>query len=189
MTDDAKLLTDYARRGDTNALSTLIVRHSPWMSAILRGMLPDPDVEDALQDSWLKVIRAARDFRGEGIKSYLARVVRSVAIDRLRVSGRTVSLDAEVESASTEDEDALFHELKDESPLPNERFESSATKADILAAIRALAEGPRQVLLLRIESEMPFREIAATLHVPLGTALTWMHTATQFLKTTLGESK
>lgn len=179
MSEDAELLTDYARRGDAHALSTLIVRHSPWMLALLRGMLPDSDVEDALQDVWLKVIRSARNFRGEGVKSYLARVARSVAIDRLRVSGRFVSLDAEDEKV----------EYVDDAPLPSERFESSATKADILAAIRSLAEGPRQVLLLRIESEMPFREIADTLHVPLGTALTWMRTATQHLKETLGEKK
>ena len=181
MSEDVELLKNFARRGDANALSALVVRHSPWMAALLRGMLPDADVEDALQDAWLKVIKSAKNFRGEGLKSYLGAVARSVAIDRLRKGGRTVSLDAE-----DADGESLTEELVDAAPLPNERFESAATKADVLNAVRALPDGPRQVLLLRIEAEMSFREIANELHVPLGTALTWMRTATLHLKKSLG---
>lgn len=181
MSEDAELLKNFARRGDAHALSALVVRHSPWMSALLRGMLPDADVEDALQDAWLKVIKSAKNFRGEGLKSYLGAVARSVAIDRLRKGGRTISLDAEDAAGATPGED-----IADGAPLPNERFESSATKAEVLSAVRALPEGPRQVLLLRIEAEMPFREIAEELRVPLGTALTWMRTATLKLKESLG---
>lgn len=178
MSEDAELLKVYARRGDAKALSALIVRHSPWMSALLRGMLPDADVEDALQDAWLKVIKSARNFRGEGLKSYLGAVARSVAIDRLRKSGRAVSLDA--------DESGQGEEMVDGNPLPNERFESAATREDVYRAVRELAEGPRQVLLLRIEAEMSFKEIARELGIPLGTALTWMRTATIHLREKLG---
>ena len=184
MSEDAELLKNYARRGDPQALSALVVRHSRWMAALLRGMLPDSEVEDALQDAWLKVIRSAGKFRGEGVKAYFGIIARSVAIDRLRRSGRMVSLDAEgalAESAASE--------LVDESPLPNESFESSATKEEGLKAVRALPEGPRQVLLLRIEAELTFREIAEELAVPLGTALTWMRTATLRLKEELGNLK
>ena len=46
-----------------------------------------------------------------------------------------------------------------------------------------------QVLLMRIEGELSFKEIASELGVPLGTALTWMRTATLKLKEMLGESK
>jgi len=178
MPEDAELLKDYARRGDTKALSALIVRHSPWMAAILRGMLPDADVEDALQDAWLKVIRSAGNFRGDGLKSYLGAVVRSVAIDRLRKHGKAISLDV--------DEADQSEELVADGPLPNERFESAATHEDVYRAVRELADGPRQVLLLRIEAEMSFKEIAQELGVPLGTALTWMRTATIHLKKKLG---
>jgi len=184
MSEDAELLKDYARRGDAKALSALVVRHSPWMAAVLRGILPDADVEDALQDAWLKVIRSAHNFRGEGLKSYLGAIVRSVAVDRLRKGGKTVSLDAE-----ETDDDSPHEEPVDGQPLPDERFESAATKEDVLRAVRALPDGPRQVLLLRLEAEMPFREIAAELHVPLGTALTWMRTATLHLKKTLGGNR
>lgn len=181
MSADAELLTAYARRGDVQSLSALVVRHSPWMSAMLRAMLPSGEVEDALQDIWLKVIRSARGFRGTGLKSYLGSVTRSVAIDRLRKDGRTVSLDV------GEDADDAPRQIPvDESPTPDARFESSATKEEVYRVIGTFAEGPRQVLLLRIEAEMSFREIADELHIPLGTALTWMRTATLRLKEALG---
>ena len=181
MSADAELLTAYARRGDVQSLSALVVRHSPWMSAMLRAMLPSGEVEDALQDAWLKVIRSARSFRGSGLKSYLGSVTRSVAVDRLRKGGRTVSLEAAVEA-----DDGPQQMPIDESPTPDVRFESSATKEEVYRLIGTLAEGPRQVLLLRIEAEMSFREIAEGLRIPLGTALTWMRTATLRLKEALG---
>jgi len=182
MSEDAELLKDYAHRGNANALSALIVRHSPWMAALLRGMLPDADVEDALQDTWLKVIKSAHNFRGDGLKSYLGTAARSVTIDRLRKSGKTVSLD-------TDETDLVQQELIDGAPLPNEKFESNATKEEVLRTVRELPDGPRQVLLLRIEAEMPFREIADELRVPLGTALTWMRTATLHLREKLGGNR
>ena len=74
----------------------------------------------------------------------------------------------------------------DENPTPDVRFESSATKEEVYRAIGELPEGPRQVLLLRIEAEMTFREIAEELRIPQGTALTWMRTATLQLKKALG---
>jgi len=184
MSEDAELLTDYARRGDVKALSSLVVRHSPWMAALLRGMLPDADVDDALQDAWLKVIRSAHHFRGEGLKAYLGAISRSVAIDRLRQGGKTISLDA-----AAGEGDAPREESVDSQPLPNERFELSATKDDVIRAVRDLPDGPRQVLLLRLEAEMSFREIAGELHVPLGTALTWMRTATLHLRKKLGGNR
>ena len=44
-----------------------------------------------------------------------------------------------------------------------------------------------KILLMRIEGELSFREIASELGVPLGTALTWMRVATLKLKKMLGD--
>ena len=60
---------------------------------------------------------------------------------------------------------------------------------DVRQAIRVLPEGPRQVLLLRIEGDMSFKEIAEEMSIPLGTALTWMRTATRKLRDLLGGMK
>ena len=185
MTDDGQLLMDYACRGDVSSLSTLVVRHAKWLTAFLRGFAPcDADAEDLLQDVWVRVIRNCGSYRGGSVKAYLVRIARSVAIDRFRRSRPTLSVDVADETGGT-----LAETLVDGALTPVERYESKATAADVRAAVRTLPDGPRDVLLLRIEGEMPFKEIAETMGIPLGTALTWMHVATLRLKKILGNAK
>ncbi|MBQ6136208.1 MAG: RNA polymerase sigma factor [Kiritimatiellae bacterium] len=183
MTDDAELLRAYARRGDVASLSALVRRHAVWMQAMLRGMLRSPaDADDAFQETWARVMKAAGSYRGGKVKSYLATVARSAAIDAMRRAGRFVPLDA----ADGERGESAAESVPDGSPDPGERFESSATAEDVRAAVCELPEGQRQVVLMRIEAEMTFREIADSMGVPLGTALTWMHSATIALRKRLG---
>ncbi|MCQ2390880.1 MAG: sigma-70 family RNA polymerase sigma factor [Kiritimatiellae bacterium] len=183
MSDDATLLADYARKGDVTALSALITRHAAWLMALLRGLSPTTaDVEDAFQETWVRVMKSAAAFRGGSVRAYLARVARSVAVDRFRrVHMQEVSLDAAGDDGQT-----LGEVMADEGPTPVEAFESKATREDVRAAVQSLPEGPREVLLMRVEGELAFHEIAAALGVPLGTVLTWMRAATVQLKKKLG---
>ena len=175
MEEDSELLFAYSRRGDVESLSALVRRHAVWMQAFLRALLPTAaDAEDAFQETWVRVVSK--------VKPYLAVIARSVAIDRLRRTGRVVSLDVDDEEGSSAAE-----RIPDAAPSPRERLEAKATSEDVREAVRALPEGPRQVLLMRIEGELSFREIASELGVPLGTALTWMRVATLKLKKMLGD--
>jgi RNA polymerase sigma-70 factor (ECF subfamily) len=80
-------------------------------------------------------------------------------------------------------------EIPDSSPTPDERFELLARSNDVRRALADLPEGPRQVFLMRIEAELSFREIAETMDIPIGTALTWMQSAKVKLKKILGRLK
>ena len=182
MEEDEKLLLEYSRCGDVKSLAALIRRHSTWMQALLRGMLPSvADADDAFQESWMKVIRSAKSYRGGKVKSYLAVVARSVAIDHMRREHGFVSLDAEEGEGHTVAVTASAAE-----PTPGEMLEHKMTSEDVRRAVRALPERMRQVLLMRIEGDLSFKEIADALGVPLGTALTWMHNATIKLRKMLG---
>ena len=132
----------------------------------------------------MRVIRAASRYRGGLVKPYLAAVARSAAIDHLRRSRATVSLDAE-EGEGAE----VAAAMAADGPLADEAFESQATSDDVRRAVTTLPEGPRQVLLMRIEGGLSFREIADELAVPIGTALTWMRSATLKLRKLLGSGK
>ena len=173
------MLSAYAREGDVQSLSRLVVRNAAWMTALLKGLLPcAADADDAFQEAWLRVMRSARGYRGGSVRAYLTRVARSVAIDRYRRKGvPTESLDASEEGTSS-----LSETLVDMSPTPVEAFSSRADAEQVLRAVRQLPAGPRQTFLLRVEGGLQFREIAEELSVPLGTALTWMRTATIRLK-------
>ena len=185
MEEDVQLLFAYARRGDVQSLAALVRRHATWMQALLRGMLPvAADVDDVFQETWMRVIRAAPHYRGGMVKPYLATVARSAAIDHLRRTRAVVSLDDEEGEGA-----AAAAVVAAEGPAPGEAFESQATSEDVRRAVGTLPEGPRQVLLMRVEGELSFREIAAELAIPLGTALTWMRSATLKLRRMLGGEK
>ena len=185
MEEDVQLLFAYARRGDVQSLAALVRRHATWIQALLRGMLPvAADVDDVFQETWMRVIRAAPCYRGGMVKPYLATVARSAAIDHLRRTRAVVSLDDEEGEGA-----AVAATAAGEAPTAGEAFESQATSDDVRRAVSTLPEGPRQVLLMRVEGGLSFREIADELAVPLGTALTWMRSATLKLRKILGDGK
>lgn len=179
--DDASLLLDYARRGDVRSLSALVSRSERWLMSYLRGSAPsDADAEDAFQECWMRVIRSARSYRGGSVRSYLIRVARNVMIDRYRRRDpANVSIDDETASD-------LAASLESAGPTPAESLETTLSSEEIRREVRLLPEGPREVLLMRIEGELSFREIAEQMGIPLGTALTWMRSATIRLRKKLG---
>jgi len=185
MPDDSQLLLDYARGGRLESLAALVDRHSKWLLAFLRGLLPtEADAEDAAQETWLKVIRFGASYRGGSVRAYLVRIARSVVADRFRRVGvPTVSLDAgegEVQSVADGFSDGTLP--------PDEVFETRATAREIRTMVRELPPRMREVFLMRVEGELAFREIADQLEIPLGTALTWMRSATIRLRKAFGAS-
>ena len=105
-------------------------------------------------------------------------------IDHLRRTRAAVSLDDEEGEGA-----AVAESVADAGPCPAEAFESQATAEDVFRAVKTLPEGPRQVLLMRVEGGLSFREIADELSVPLGTALTWMRSATTKIRRMLEGEK
>lgn len=154
----------------------LISEHAKWLSALLRGLTrSETDAEDAFQDVWLRIIKLGGIPKGASPRAYLAQVARSTVVDHYRKIGREEATELEAE------------ELVDDSPTPERRFETKATKGEIRAAVRALPFELREVVMLRIEAELKFEEIAAELELPLGTVLTRMRRATAKLKAALEE--
>lgn len=182
MASDEELFSAYAQRKDVKALSELIARHERRLMAFLSGLLGVAEAEDAFQEVWCKVMAKASSYRGGVFAAYLITVARRLAIDRFRRRRELVRLDE-----PTEDGVSLVDELSDSLPSPARCVELKATAVEVRESILALPLGPRQVVLMRIEGEMAFKDIARELEVPLGTVLTWMHTATQFLKRKIGE--
>lgn len=162
------------------SIPALVAEHGKWLMAFLRGLAGE-DAEDAFQETWMRLLRSRVELRGETVKAYLVKTARSVAIDRLRRRHPAESLDVVDERG-----ESAAEEIADPSPSPAERFESKATAREVREAVAELPFNWRQVVLMRIEGEMEFKDIASELGVPLGTVLTWMHRATDELKRKIG---
>ena len=162
------------------SISALVALHGKWLMAFLRGLAGE-DAEDAFQETWMRLLRLRVELREETVKAYLVKTARSVAIDRFRRRHPTESLDVVDERG-----ESAAEEIADPSPSPAKRFESKATAREVREAVAELPFNWRQVVMMRIEGEMEFKDIASELGVPLGTVLTWMHRATDELKRKIG---
>lgn len=82
--------------------------------------------------------------------------------------------------------DERLEQLPHATVTPHDATATDEQKQLVRQAVDRLPEHLREVVVLRLSSELKFEEIAELLHVPLGTALSRMHAAIQRLRSSLG---
>lgn len=143
--------------GDSLALRECIRRYLPVVRAIARGFrTSDADVEDAVQDVFVDLWRAAPRFdatRGSEI-GFVRMLAYQRLVDRWR---RTRHARPSVPSAWSRLDRA------------SERIEARSEAALIVRMMAELPREQREVIVLSAWHGMSYAEIADTLCVPLGT--------------------
>ena len=172
--DDRRAELDLARRahrGDAAAFDELVRRfHRPVLRfcwRLLRSAtgfaLGSPDAEDLAQETFVRAFVHFERFDPERpMLPWLVAIARRLCLDLLR--RRKVSTRVESMPVS----DALTP-----SPEGEAAFREQLSRLD--RALADLAEGPREAIILFHIEEMPYRDIAAALEVPMGTVMTWLH--------------
>ena len=133
--------------------------------------LHGPDLEDALQDVRLRLLRSAPP--DQHLTPWVARVANNVAIDHHRATQRRRNLVARL--AATANPWAT-------TPQPAERLA-------VAGGLRHLRPDHRDVLVLRFLAGLSLREVAAVLDVPEGTVKSRLHRASAALRMVLDENK
>jgi len=165
---DGALVTRYLN-GEADALETLVNRHKIRMYTFILNMTRSrEEAEDVFQEVWLRVIKNIGGYREKNLAAWLMRIAHNLVIDRWRTRKETVSIDAE----GGESIASLERSAPESSPAEN-AAEREIT-ARVAAAINELPAEQREVVLLRLELDMPFKEIAAIQRVSIGTALARM---------------
>ncbi|RCV52802.1 RNA polymerase sigma factor [Marinitenerispora sediminis] len=158
MRTDDDLLAAVAA-GDQDALRALYDGHAAAMLRLLRRLTSDRGVaEEILQETWLAVWRSADRFRGEAsVRGWLLGVARRQAHNRLRRS-EPPAIDV-----------AEAPEPADLGADVEARVLAAAGHDEIMAAIRELPPRLREVVVLALVEELPYRDVAEVLGVPVGT--------------------
>ena len=174
--------------GDTAAMETLFLRYRQSVYSWLLRMTGDvTEAEDIYQDVWLKVIRHAADYRSGSFRAWLWQIVRNKATDRMRKMSPSLILDSPI-SAEGEGEETIVDQLSDDRAADAlMQIEEVERQRVVCEAIEALPMAQREVVLLRINGELSFKEIADMLAAPMGTVLARMHKAVKSLKDTLAK--
>ena len=158
--------------GDRAALEALYVQTEKAVYALALSLLRDPeDARDVTQEVYLKVRAAAHLYVPQGKPlAWLFTITRNLCRDLQRSRTRDGQTPEDLEN------DARFSYVSD----PTDRLV-------LEAALKALGDEERQVVLLHAVSGLKHREIAQDLGLPLSTVLSRYNRALKKLKRHLTE--
>ena len=177
------------RAGDGSAMEALFGRYRKPVFAWLLRMAPDrAEAEDLYQEVWLKVIRGIGRYADGNFKAWLWRIVRNTATDRARKCMAAPLLDEPI-GEEADAETRLDQVADDAAVTALARMEDTERRTFLRMAIGELSVRLREVVLLRINGELEFREIAEVLGLPLGTVLGRMNLAVKKLREAVGRLK
>jgi len=164
------VLARQAKSGDAGALAELVRRHAKAVHKLCFHLAGPGDVNDATQESLEKIVTRIRSFDPDKgtFRSWSLAVSRHICLDRLRRRGRerrAFHADGETATAAA----------TSSAPDPERVALALSDARDLRDALGALPEPMRTALVMFHLHEASYEEIAATLEVPLGTVMTWLH--------------
>ena len=171
--DDAALIrTDFA---------ALFDRHAPHIHRYLARRLGDQQADDLVAETFLTAFRRRGTFRPDhrdarpwlyGIATHLIAQHRRDEVRRLRLHR---AVPAERDTSCHADRVAAD-------------VTASALRDVLTSALADLTDGDRDVLLLVVQEELTYEQVAAALDIPVGTVRSRPHRARTHLRAALGGS-
>jgi len=176
-------LIEEAKHGSEEAFASLIdmYKRLVYNLAYQRTRNHD-DAEDVAQEIFIKVWKSLHLFRGESaFSTWIAKIAINASLDYVRKSSRrrTVSL-----TKQDEDDGDVQAELPDTdvNVNPEEYAQRMEKIAAVRAAIDALGQDQRIVIVMRDIEGMSYEEIAAALDLEMGTVKSRINRARKHIK-------
>jgi RNA polymerase sigma-70 factor (ECF subfamily) len=157
-------LLQRANGGDPNAFETLYRRYRDWVHRLAwRCTGNEQDALDVLQETFIYLLQKLPGLRlTASMTTFLYPVVKHLSLNLRR--RRRPEADEEILLAI---------------PAP---AVPPASRAELAAALSALSEDQREVVLMRFLDDMALDEIAVALGVPTGTIKSRLHRALETLR-------
>lgn len=169
---DLVSLVSAAREGDRGAFGALYQRYARMVHAILLGRVPAGEVEDLVQDVFVRAMRQVHTLRDVNcFGGWLATVARNRANDYHRRSVELVEFAEDTPSQTS---------------LKRRSSEAEDDGAAILGAMRTLPEAYRETLIMRLVEGMTGPEIAERTGLTAGSVRVNLHRGMQMLRQKLG---
>jgi len=164
-----KTLIKAAQRGDLDAFNLLVIRYQNLLFGIALRLLNDEDVAaDAVQEALISAFRRFHTFRGDSLRSWLARVVVNACYDEMRRKRRQHSMPLELFNAEGEEIETSYW-LVDPQADPELQIESSELESAIRSSLDKLPPIYRLVLVLVDVEGLSYEEAASAAGIPVGT--------------------
>jgi RNA polymerase sigma-70 factor, ECF subfamily len=174
--EDARLVAR-AKDGDAPAFRRLVERNQSRLFAVAFGMLRDrDDAMDAVQDAFIRAHKKLSEFEGSAaFSTWLYRICVNLCIDKKRSDARRRSVDLDDVSAKELGEDNIYAGVDIAPKLtaanPLKAAQDKQLGKEIGAALAALSDDHRAILLLREVDGLAYEEISQVLEIPKGTVM------------------
>ncbi|MBK7755012.1 MAG: sigma-70 family RNA polymerase sigma factor [Deltaproteobacteria bacterium] len=179
VTSDEELVRRFGS-GDRSAFSELVRRYQSRVYSLCFRWLRDPaKAEEVAQDVFIALYKSLADFRGESkLSTWIFRVATNHCKNRLvygnrRREDRHESIDAPVGG----DDDGPVKQYAIDAPGPDASINRAEASKLLQAALDALDEDQREIVLLRDVDDLSYEEIAELLQLPKGTVKSRLHRA------------
>ena len=137
-----------------------------YAAALLRfawGLCGDrAQAEDLVSESFMRVMIRAPKFGTRTALAYLLAVVRNTYLKGRRKAAREIGLPDDLPAQSVD---------------LDRRIDETTRLQAVTRALAALPEGERSALMLRVDHDLPYEEIAAALGISVGAAKVRVHRA------------
>ncbi|MFT6386634.1 MAG: RNA polymerase sigma-70 factor (ECF subfamily) [Cellvibrionaceae bacterium] len=166
--DTDQQLVERVQQGDKRAFDLLVLKYQHKIISVVHRYVRDSaDVQDVVQEAFIKAYRALESFRGESaFYTWMYRIAINTAKNHLISRGRRPpATDVDIDDAEYfAGNDSLKDFNTPESSLFCEQLQSA-----VEASIQGLSEDLRTALTLREMDGLSYEEIADIMKCPVGT--------------------
>ena len=183
--DFDQVLVDRAQRGDKQAFGLLVSKYQRKLSRLLSRFIRDgSEVEDVVQETFIKAYRALPSFRGDSaFYTWLYRIGINTAKNYLVFMGRRAPTVTEFDSEESEGfEDG--EQLRDIN-TPEHMMMSKQIATTVNETMERLPEELRTAITLREIEGLSYEGIAAMMTCPIGTVRSRIFRAREAIAETL----
>lgn len=164
-----QVLVERAQQGDKRAFGLLVEKYNRKLGRLLSRMIRDQaEVEDVVQETFIKAYRALNNFRGDSaFYTWLYRIGINTAKNYLVSMGRRPQVIAEIEIEDVENFDGGDEMRTMETPETELMTKQIAQTVNDTVA--SLPEELRTAITLRELEGLSYEEIATLMQCPIGT--------------------
>ncbi|MBK7685078.1 MAG: RNA polymerase sigma factor RpoE [Rhodocyclaceae bacterium] len=164
-----RLLVERVQRGDKQAFGLLVTKYQRKLARLVSRLIwNSSDVEDVVQESFIRAYRALPDFRNDSaFYTWLYRIGVNSAKDWLVSNRARISATSAVDIEDVENYEIAEHHRDNDTP--EEVLMSKQIAATVNAAVADLPEDMRMAVSLREIDGLSYEEIAEAMNTPVGT--------------------
>ncbi|KYP97037.1 RNA polymerase sigma factor RpoE [Sodalis-like endosymbiont of Proechinophthirus fluctus] len=161
------VLVERVQKGDQKAFNLLVVRHQYKVASLMSRYVPQRDVPDMVQESFIKAYRALASFRGDSaFYTWLYRIAVNTAKNYLVAQGRRPP-SGEVDTSDAKNYESMG--VLKEICNPENLMLSEELRQIVFRTIEVLPEDLRIAITLRELDGLSYEEIASIMDCSVGT--------------------